>query len=488
VIDRKALSGLGFRVSGVSFSKELCSLLSAHFVNLLLPWEPDTMPTIAFSDRKLKSLSTPPRAANGDVVRVDYWDESLSGFGLRISSSGTRTWMLMTRVLAQGKQKQIRYTIGEFKLEKDDIGLTLAEARVKATETLRLTKNDIDPRRIDQEARQKKVEASLNTFGTVADDFLLRYCAKHLRPNTIDQYKMTLARKEFASWRDRPITDITRKDVHRVLDTISDRAPIAANRTLAILRKLMNWAVERGHIPYAPTTGVKAPEQERTRKRHLFGEVDTGRPSELALAWRAFKGTGIYEPYFKLLLLTGQRRMEVAAISWNELQDLDGENPRWVIPAERAKNGVEHIVPLGPMAVQVIKAVPQIKDCPFLFSVTGKTPISGFSKVKDCVDRNIEKLKAEDMMGRYAGQFAEPWVVHDLRRSQFTGLVELGFSADIADALQNHVSGSARHGVRKNYNIARYGPAKRAAMLAWETHITSCLSGKTASNVLQMMA
>jgi integrase len=383
----------------------------------------------------------------------------------------------MTRVLSNGKQKQIRYSIGEYKIEKNGFGLSMAEARVKATEILSLAKNDIDPRQLETEAKQKKLEASLNTFGTVAEDFLKRYCAKHLRQNTYDQYEMTLGRKEFELWKDRAISSITRKDVHRVLDTIADRAPIAANRTLAILRKFMNWAVERGHIPSAPTTGVKAPEQERARNRHLFGEPETGRPSEITLAWRAFEGTGIYEPYFKLLLLTGQRRMEVAAMCWHELQDLAGDNPRWIIPADRAKNGQEHIVPLGPMAVEIIRTVPQVKDCPFLFSVTGNTAISGFSKAKECVDQNIERLKAEDASAAYSGQFTEPWVVHDLRRTQFTGLIEMGFSADIADALSNHVTGSARQGVRKNYNHARYSQAKKTAMLAWEAHIKSLLDG-----------
>lgn len=433
------------------------------------------MPTIPLSDRKLKSLSIPPRTAAGDVARIDYWDESQPGFGLRISSSGARTWMVMTRVLSHGKYKLIRYTLDDYKTDKDGAGLTLAEARMKATEILRMAKNDVDPRQIDEKARQEKLEASLNTFGTVSEDFLKRYCQKNLRARTQEQYNQILKRKEFDTWRDRPIASITRKDVHRVLDTIADRAPIAANRTLAILRKFMNWAVERGHIPYSPTTGVTAPEPERLRNRHLFGEPETGRPSELALAWRAFEGTGIYEPFFKLLLLTGQRRMEVAAMCRQELQDLDGDNPRWIVPSDRAKNGQEHIVPLGPLAVETIKAVPQIKDCPYLFSVTGKTPISGFSKAKECVDQNIENLKKEDETGVYQGQFVEPWVVHDLRRSQFTGLIEMGFSADIADALSNHVTGSARQGVRKNYNHARYGQAKRTAMLAWEAHIKSLL-------------
>jgi integrase len=149
-----------------------------------------------------------------------------------------------------------------------------------------------------------------------------------------------------------------------------------------------------------------------------------------------------------------------------ELIDLDGAEPRWHIPGRRTKNGKDHVMPLAPAAVKLLQSVPRIATCPFLFSTTGTTPMSGFTNFKKRIDREIERLKKEDPV-QYGGQFKDPWVFHDLRRTFKTGLAELGIPSDIRDALVNHTP----QGVDAHYNRAEHDTAKRTTMLFWEQHI-----------------
>jgi integrase len=205
---------------------------------------------------------------------------------------------------------------------------------------------------------------------------------------------------------------------------------------------------------------------------------------------------GVYNPpplaemfrdYFRLLLLTGQRRNEVAGMAWDEIRDLDGDDPRWEIPGERTKNHRDHIVPLAPAVVTILRRrwEAQRKQAQvavdtqsgrekarakskLVLSGTGETPLSGFSRAKVMLDKRVAALcKA------LRHKPLPPWRVHDLRRTAVTDMNEMGTAPHIVEAVVNHVSGAAKAGVAGVYNRALYLAERRAALEAWAEKVTA---------------
>lgn len=252
-----------------------------------------------------------------------------------------------------------------------------------------------------------------------------------------------------------------------MLDAIVDRgAPIVANRTLAIFRRLCHGAIERGIVTVSPCDKLKPPAAEKSRDRVLTDD-------EVRLAWRAFESIGWpFGPIAKLLLLTGARRDEVASATWAEI-DLAAKT--WTLAKERSKNGVAHEIPLSDAAVAILAELPRIgerKDA-LVFSTTGKTAVSGFSNAKVQIDAAmLGLLKAA------AGEVEAParWTFHDLRRTAASGMAGLGIAPHVVEAALNHKSGTIK-GVAAVYNRYSCAAEKRAALDA-------IVSGQTVANVV----
>ena len=253
-----------------------------------------------------------------------------------------------------------------------------------------------DPAQAKDIAQRAQLAASRDTLDRVIEEFLERYPkSKKLRPATMRQYRYVLRGKDLAALRPRPIASITRRDVNDLLDQAQDRGvTVAANRLLAALRKVMHWAIQRGIIETAPTDHVDAPIEETPRQRHLFGDDTRKRPSEMALAWRAFGAVGSFGALPMLRMLLGQRLAETSGMQDDELVDLDGAAPHWRIPGARTKNGKEHIVPLGPMAVSIIKGAPRIEGSPLIFTSNGERPFTAVSRLKKDIDEAAAALIA----------------------------------------------------------------------------------------------
>jgi integrase len=421
---------------------------------------------LAFTPFALKRLPIP---ASG---QVDYWDNSQPGFGLRISAKGTRTWVGMTRLL--GHPNVTRFTLGRAAAQEHDGGLTLAQARSEWLALKTRIMQGEDPRLTEAHEQAVVIQRSAQTFLKTVEEFLRVHHPKKktvLRPATLRRYTGLLLGPDMAGWHARPLTSMTRKDVIALLDRMQQRGVmVSANRALAVLKKFFSWAIQHDRIEHSPCDHIHAPAAETPRARHLFGSALYARPSELALLWRACEHLGPLGALPKLLMLTGQRLSEVAQMRADEVIDLDGVQPRWHIPGSRTKNGKDHVVPLTPMAVKILNAIPHLVSCPFIFSTTGTSPMSGFTNFKKRIDRALATLKQHDPT-RYEGQFKDGWVLHDLRRTFKTGLAELGISSDIRDALVNH----APQGVEAHYNHAEHDAAKRAALLKWEAHIMGLL-------------
>ena len=250
-------------------------------------------------------------------------------------------------------------------------------------------------------------------------------------------------------WLAAPAASLGQEDAVRVLDAAkTGRGPIAANRLQAVCRACWGWAVKRGSLNANPWQATPRPARERSRERVLSD-------AELAVIWKAAAAMDApWNTIVPLMILTGQRRQEVAGLAWKEL-DLEGGE--WHLPAERVKNGRAHNVPLVPAAVDLLKA--KKRSGVLVFENTRKTAPSGFGKV---AARLIKATKA-------AGH-AEPWTLHDIRRTVATGLQRLGVRLEVTEAVLNHVSGS-RAGIVGVYQRHGWETEKRAALEAWTAHV-----------------
>jgi integrase len=215
---------------------------------------------------------------------------------------------------------------------------------------------------------------------------------------------------------------ISRFELASLINETKARSHSVARRLHETLRPLFAWAFECGATKSNPMTGLRCPKPETPRDRVLD---DT----EIKALWQAAsEQSWPFENVIKLLLLTGQRRDEVAEMTWREM-DLDkGE---WTIAKERCKNGKAHTLDLCPEAVLLLDpigdaAVPRLRNSTddFVFSTTGTTAVSGFSKVK---------VRIDDRMKELLGPKFQPWRIHDLRRTAASGMAALGFQPHVID-------------------------------------------------------
>jgi integrase len=250
-----------------------------------------------------------------------------------------------------------------------------------------------------------------------------------------------------------------------VLDQIDRRgSPGAAKRALAYLRKFFNWCAERDIIATPPTDRVPPPHPEVKRDRVLNDD-------ELRYLLRALDAdTSKFAAVVRLLLMTGQRRGEVAGMRWSELRDISGEDALWEIPAERTKNKHTHFVPIVAGTKQTIEGQPRVGD--LLFTATGTSPVSGFGKAKKRLDALISRMRTNDGKGP-----SRQWRLHDLRRTMVTVMnEELGIAPHIVEAVVNHISGSSKAGVAGVYNRALYLVDRRRALAQWASYLGRLLN------------
>jgi integrase len=433
------------------------------------------MPRLKLTDAAVQRIKLPSPTER----QVDYWDLLTPGFGLRISFGGTRTWMVQTRVLRQGTWKQTRRVLGRYP------DMSLADARSAAREAMTLVANGDDPKNMVKAKRERLEGDSRNTFSAMVLDFMTKYVQrKGLAPSTAADYRNALQGRYTSKWDERPITSLARSDVHSMLDEIIDLGfPIQANKSLVYLNTFFGWCVERGILDHSPSANVKKPSKPNSRERALD-------PNEIAEVWAAFTAEGgVFGPMLKLMLLTGQRRDEVAGLRWDELK-LDGESPVWELPGERTKNSLPNLVPLPPQAVFLLSNINRVsfhrgnrlEVSPFVFTTTGTTHVSGYSRTKARIDKWISQH-------RKAGGVDDPmptWTFHDLRRTLATRMAEdLGIPPHIIEAVLNHISGS-KAGVAGVYNRALYLNEKRNAVAAWANRIDVLTNKTSASNVVRL--
>jgi integrase len=411
------------------------------------------------------------------------------GLYLVIQASGHRSWALRFR---RPSGRPAKLTLGPVDLSgKEAEGvpvlgqpLTLASARRLAADIGhqralgRDVVADYDASRRRQ--RSEHETGAKSTFAAAAKDFIGQYASKKTRrwrvtarllglrpmPEGLEIIGGGLADR----WSDKPVAAIDGHDIFSLVDeTRRSGVPGLERRRdgpteararvmLACLSKMFSWLVQRRQVEKNPCAGVHRPEVSRARDRVLTD-------AEIVKFWSAVDAERKeFSGLLKLLLLTGCRLNEVAGMRRAELSD-DGAT--WSIPGERTKNKRPHIVPLAPLAREILATM--AGDGELVFTTTGRSPVSGWSRIKTSLD---------------GAMAIPPWRLHDLRRTAATGMAEIGIAPHIVEAALNHISG-AKAGVAGTYNRAAYAPEKRAALERWASHVQGLVCGQPA-NIVNM--
>jgi len=431
-------------------------------------------------------------AAKATGSRREIPDAALPGFYLVVQPSGAKSWALRYRFM--GKPKKL--TIGPVLLERkgDQVEgtlpfghpMTLGEARRAAREALQTLAEGKDPGAVKKAAKaaaSSEGNEDRDMVRLLGERFVDRYCKPRNRSwkEVERQFKAEINPK----WGERKVQDIAKRDVLDLLDAIIDRgSPITANRVFATLRRFFAWLIERDVVTSSPCAGIKKPSPEKSRERILTDE-------ELRLFWKATADFDHpFGPMWRLLLLTGQRRNEIAGMKRDELSPLDSEEPTWTIPGARTKNGNEHLVPLAAASVGIIEKLPKIGKKGFCFTTTGETPVSGFSRSKGRLDAAMLAIMtkvAEEAGDDPAKAKMAPWTLHDLRRTMASGMARLNINLPVIEKCLNHISGSFA-GIVGVYQRHESTEEKRQAFAAWANFIDGLVADKPADNILRMRA
>ncbi len=426
--------------------------------------------------------------------QVILWDAKLPGFGLVVTPAGSKSYVFQYRLGGRAGQTR-RYTIG-----RHGESWTPQKARDRAKELRREVDSGIDPleaqraklaaeaaakARAEEEAQRLR-ELKLSDY---ADNFIKLGLKPGTRDRTKEGYESTLKNHIKPALGEKPLPEITRADIAKALDRIPLSQPAVRRITFAVLRMLFKWAIGRGDIDANPLEGIPSPQAATSRDRVLSDE-------ELALALRAAAEIEApFGPFYQMLFATGQRREEVAGLDWSEI---DGPGQLWTLPAERAKNGEASLIPLNRPAMAVLIGLAPKNDKGetkwpkrgLVFTTTGETPISGYSRAKARLDAKMLELARLD--AEEAGDDPEevelaPWRLHDARRTVATALQRLGVRFEVTEAILNHTAGASRSGVAAVYQRHGWGPEKRAALDAWAVHCDAVLSPPAdQSNVVPM--
>ena len=392
------------------------------------------------TDRRLKTLKPSNKP-------YEIMDSDVRGLGIRVMPSGVKSFILFRRF--PGSKNPARRSLGTY----GDMGLR--QARDKAREWNTLVEQGIDPTIEKRRQKAATIEAEkrrqASTFGAAFECYLQRKASK-LKSGPDIEREMG---REFKSWRDLPLADITPSLVKEAIQGVVERgAPTSAHFLLGVTRAFFNWVVDSGdfNLEVSPCSKLKP--------TVLIGSRNVGsrvlKDYEIAAYWRASEAMAYpFGKFYQLLLLTAVRRDEAAKARWSEI---DAAAKLWVIPAERMKGGSAHSVSLTPEIFNLLESLPRFAGGDFVFSTTGgQKPISGFSKAKVRLNKFMrEKLDA-------LGMPFEDFIIHDIRRTCRTRFSALPVEDTVRELLLAH----ARPGLHKVYDLHAYEKEKAHALTLW---------------------
>jgi len=389
--------------------------------------------------------------------RIELWDATVRGLGLRITPAGVRSWFVRYRTPAG----QRRFKLGEYP------SLSLKEARKDARALLAEIDKGKDPQR-------EKVIARTASAPVTVKEAVTRYLDEvKLKNRSWTETERILNSHVVAKWANWPLEDVRRADIIAKLDAVARRAPYGANGLMRQMRRFFNWAVEKDLLAGSPMAGMKLPHKETTRDRVLTDD-------ELATLWKVWSAMPYpFGPFYKLCLLTAQRRREVANMHWEHIDVADPDGWLWTLPRELTKSDRAHEVPLSPQVVAILEGLPRWPSGR-VFTTNDRAPISGFSKAKKRCDELAARLREKDGADPIA-----PWRLHDLRRTAASGMARLGEPPHVVEKVLNHATGQIS-GVAAVYNRHAYLDEKRAALESWARHVEALTTGSRGAKVVPL--
>ena len=359
------------------------------------------------------------------------------GFGVRVTAAGSRAFVLNYRL----RGREHRFTIGAWP----------DWSALKAVREARDLRQRVDRGENPIEDRTP-VPARANV-ASMLDDFVTRHVRNNNQPlRSADEYESAFNRLVKPRIGKLSVYEVRRSHVNKMLDEIEDsNGPVMADRTLAYLRKAFNWYAARDDEFNVPVVRgmARIKPKERARTRVLSDE-------EIRIIWPALGAAGTFGALVKALLLTAQRRDEVAHMRRKEID----EHGIWTIPAERYKTKQPNHIPLSRAALAVIDTMPRHENCDLVFPSRSKTPFSGFGKSKAALDRAVLQALQKRAKKGAKVQPLPNWTLHDLRRTAKTLMVRAGVRPDISERVLGHVIA----GVEGTYDRHSYVDEKRDAL------------------------
>jgi integrase len=375
-------------------------------------------------------FSTALAKGKTDVI---VFDENLRRFGLRLRSSGRRSWIIQYEKWGTSR----RVTLGNAAV------LSPEQARKLAVQELAKLDLGAD---VAGDRAEAKIKAK-RLLKSVVEQYLQARQGE-LRETSFKEVRRYLL-KTFKPLHHKPISEIQRGDVASILrDMANNGSPVAATTARSVLATFFAWAIGEELVETNPVAGTNRAKSRKSRERVL-------NDAELSKVWNACHDDE-YGKIVRLLILTGARRDEIGGMAWQELDD----NHTWTLPPERSKNHRPLKLPLPGLAWDIIANTNPRTGNPHLFGI-GKNGFNNFHSTKQALHQH----------SGVAG-----WTLHDLRRSTATGMADLGIQPHVIEAVLNHVSGH-KAGVAGIYNRSSYERETRAALALWADHIRQITTG-----------
>lgn len=382
------------------------------------------------TDTSVKAIRPP------DAGQAEHPDDLVTGLRLRVGAGGRKAWIVRTR--AGGKP--INKTLGSYPV------MPLATAREQARKLLLDIQTSGAPR-------------PKRTFAELVDHWVENDARDNNKSWELQKRQAEI--HVLPKWGTREIDSIKRGDVRDLLDSIE--GVVAPNRVHALVRRLFRHALGRDWIEHSPAEAIEKPRGESVRDRYL-------EMPDVARIYRTADLLGYpYGGYLKMLLLTGQRRTEVASMRW---QDVDLDAATWTMGSADTKAARAQLVPLSPQAVAILRAAPMIGE--YVWTTDGRSHVQNYTKAK---------LKLDQFLAGHEAGPLDSWRLHDLRRTVATHMVRLGVSETVVGRVLNH----ALQGVTARvYALHSYAPEKRSALDRWAAEIDREIAGRVPGKVVAL--
>ena len=413
----------------------------------------------------IKNLKAP------ETGRDEHPDTTCKGLVLRISHTGARAWSLEYRFNGLPRRYTLRadsYDMTAARKEGDEAHAKIragVDPGVEKANDRAAVRSEYETRRAAQLRRRlgPTPEYEEGTVAAIAAEYLAEM-DRRKRPRTAYEARRCLTQHILKPFGSRPMTSVTADDIAPIVRRLRHRGKdVSANRLLTRINAFWNWANKpevrllKG-VP-SPAQGM-AKTDECERERVLSDE-------EVVLFWRATAEMGPYMRPLRMMLLTGQRRSEVAELPWSEI---DSEMTVWSLPVTRSKNHRANVIPLSDLAREMLP--PRTGVFVFKSRVRDDAPLKEFVESKDKLIATMNRLRRE--ADPAAGDIP-PFTLHDLRRTVATNLQRLHVLQEVTERLLNHKSGKVS-GVAAVYARHDFKDEVRAAVQAWADRVKALVS------------